>query len=331
MKKFLTIISFVIAIPLVLLVGIYVWTDPFRCVHAFDINDVDATNREYLSTELFLRNNPTYHYNSFIFSSSRGGGMNTYQWKQYLPEGARPFLFQAWSETLTGIELKMEYLLGHNVPIDNALILFDIPGTFKSEQLPREALSMKHYIFTGGSRFTYNAWQFANYIQKPSLWVSSIKDRLHNKRVPCESDTITNDWRHSNQFNYTELPPQDSLSECSEMTRRNFFEKWEHLNKQVKVSEPLIDERFEAQLRHIRSMLDASHTDYHVIITPAPCYTNPAVNPHDLSILQEIFGAERMHNYSGENEWTMDYNNFSDPSHFGLRVGYLIIDDIYKQ
>lgn len=324
------IISFVIVIPLILLAGIYVWTDSFRCVHPFDINDVDATNREYMSTELFLRNNPTYHYNSFIFSSSRGGGMNTYQWKQYLPEGAQPFLFQAWSETLTGIEVKLEYLCANNVPIDNALLLFDIPGTFDNIQLPREALSMKHYLFTGGSKFTYNVWQYANFIQKPSLWVSSIKDRLRHKRVAYESDTITNDWEWDNQYHYTELPPQDSLKNCTDMTRRSFFEKWEHSNKEAKISEPLIDARFEEQLRHIKSILDTNHTDYHIIITPAPCYTNSAINPTDMTILQDVFGADRVHDYSGENEWTMDYNNFSDPGHFGLRVGYMVIDDIYK-
>ena len=70
MKRFIIAILLFVAIPFVLLVGIYVWTDPFRCIHAFDINDVDATNREYLSTELFRRNEPTYHYDSFIFSSS---------------------------------------------------------------------------------------------------------------------------------------------------------------------------------------------------------------------------------------------------------------------
>lgn len=330
MKKFFTLISLIIIIPLILLVGIYVWTDPFRCVRPFDINDVDATNREYLSTELFLRNNQTYHYNSFIFSSSRGGGMNTYQWKQYLPEGAQPFLFQAWSETLTGIELKLEYLSEHDVPIDNALLLFDIPGTFKKEQLPREALSMKHYMFTGNSKCAYNAMQYFNFIQKPSLWVRSVKNTLRHKRVPLESDSITNDWERDNQFNYTKLPPQDSLKNCSKMTRKTFIEKWEYSNIEVMVSDPLIDTRFEKQLRHIKFMLDANHTDYHIIITPAPCYTNQAINPADLELLQDVFGVERVHNYSGNNEMTADYNNFSDPEHFCLRVGYMIVEDIYK-
>lgn len=330
MKRFLIIILLVITIPLLMLVGIYVWTDPFRCIHPFDINDVDATNREYLSTELFLRNNPMCHYNSFIFSSSRGGGMNTYQWKQYLPEGAQPFLFQAWSESLTGIEMKLEYLSEINVPIDNALLLFDIPGTFNPVQLPHEALSMKHYMFTGGSRYSYNAWQYANFIQKPSLWISSVKDRLRNKRVAYESDLATNDWERDNQYNYTELPPQDSLKKCSDMTRRTFLAKIEHSNKEVVISEPLIDARFESQLWHIKSILDSNHTDYHIIITPAPCYANPSVNPTDLAMLQEIFGMERVHNYSGKNEMTEDYNNFSDPGHFSLRVGFMIIEDIYR-
>lgn len=330
MKRFLIAILLFIAIPLIILAGVYLWTDPFRCLHDFDIKDIDITNREYLSTELFLRNEPTYHYNSFIFSSSRGGGLNTYQWKQYLLEGAHPFLFQAWSETVTGIELKMNYLNEHHIPIDNALILIDIPETFRKEQLPHEALSLKHYLFTGHSKFEYNVVQFWNFIQKPSLWSHNIKKRVHDTKIACESDTIANDWEGKNRFNYTDLPPQDSLKNCSEMTRHTFFEKIKHANNAVEMSEPLITKRFEKQLCHIRAIMDENHTDYHIIVTPAPCYTNPAINPQDLSMLQEVFGEERVHDYSGKNEMTEDYNNFSDPGHFGLRVGYMIIEDIYK-
>ena len=47
--------------------------------------------------------------------------------------------------------------------------MFDIPGTFSSNQLPKEALSMKHYMFTGHTKFIYNAYQFFNFIQKQSL------------------------------------------------------------------------------------------------------------------------------------------------------------------
>ena len=332
MKRFLITISIGIVIPFTILAVIYLWTDPFRCLYAFDINDVDETNREYLSTELFLRNEPVYHYNSFVFSSSRGGGMNTYQWKTYLPEDAQPFLFQAWSESLTGIELKMNYLNEHNIPIDNALIMLDVPGAFDmSNQLPTKALSMKHYVFTGHSKFTYNAMQFANFMQKPSFWRQSIKNKVRGGHEICISDTITNDWDSTNYKHYTELPARDSLKNCSEMTRKTFFAQIEHGKNIVRESKPMINTQYEQQLRHIRTILDANHTDYHIILTPGYCYTDLAVAPQDLEKLQELFGKERVHDYTGKNELTEDYNNFSDPGHFGARVGFLIIEDIYKQ
>lgn len=331
MKKFIITISLSIVIPLLLLAGIYIWTDPFRCIRKFDMYDIDAVNREYLSTELFLRNNSTYHYNSFIFASSRGMALNTYQWKQYLPEGAHPFLFQAWSETITGIELKIEYLTKHNIPIDNAIILLDIPGSFDRNQLPEDAMTMKHYVFTGDSKFTYNVKQYFNYIQSPSLMCRYVEKTILNNKEVFFSDTITNDFYDTNRYNYVELPPQDSMNICSELTKRSFIEKVEHLaNMEAGISEPLIIEQYESQLRHIQSLLAANSADYHIVIAPTYCYTNTAINPEDLNKLQVIFGQERIHNYTGENEWTIDYNNFADPNHFGLRVGYLIIEDIYK-
>lgn len=331
MKRFLTTILVFIAIPLILLVRLYLWTDPFRCIHKFDIYDMDATNREYLSTELFLRNNPTYHYNSFIFASSRGMALNTYQWKQYLPEGTQPFLFQAWSETVTGIEMKLCYLNEHDIPIDNALILIDIPGTFDKNQLSSGAMTIKHFVFTGESRAMYNFKQYFNFIQSPSLWIRFTKKALRKDKVVYFSDTISNDFYNTNYLTYKECPPQDSLNYCSALTRGSFIEKVEHMRlKEVVVSDPLITPRLEQQLIHIRAILDANHTDYHIIVSPAYCYTNPSLNPDDLEVLNRIFGEERVHDYTGENEWTIDYNNFLDPNHFGKCIGYRIIEDIYK-
>lgn len=331
MKRFVITILLFIAIPLILLAGVYLWTDPFRCLHDFDINDIESTNREYLSTELFLRNNPTYHYNSFIFASSRGMALNTYQWKQYLPDGAQPFLFQAWAETLTGIEQKLSYFHSHNIPVDNALILIDIPTTLDKKQLSNEAMYIKHYVFTGESRAMYNIKQYFNFIQSPSLWIKSTKKAIRKEKEAFFSDTISNDFDNTNYLAYMECPPQDSLNICSELTRRSFIEKVERMRvKEVIVSEPLITPQLEWQLIHIRSILDEKHTDYHIVITPAYCYTNPSLNPEDLEVLNRIFGEERVHDYTGENEWTIDYNNFLDPNHFGKCIGYRIIEDIYK-
>lgn len=330
MKRFLIHILLFLGIPLLMLLLLYLWTDPFKCLHEFDLLDTDQTNREYLSTELFLRNYERQQYNSFIFSSSRGCGMNTYQWKTYLSEEARPFIFQAWNETLTGIELKMVFLDQKNVPIDNALIMLDVPGAFDKKQLPKEALSMKHFVFTGGTRFSYNAWQFFNFVQKPSLWVESVRKTIKHEKQHCVSDTISNDWDSINKFALDAIPERDSLKACSAISREEFLSRIARLtDDDIKVSDPLISASFEEQLRHVMNILERNHTDYYVILTPAYCYTNPSVNPSDLKKLKAIFGDDRVFDFTGKNDLTTDYNNFSDPNHFGQRVGWLILEKVY--
>ena len=331
MKKFLLLLSIVLVCPIILLLGLFLYTDPFRTLHSFNPNDIDATNREYLSTELFLQNKDKYPYNSFVFSSSKGCGINTYTWKMLMNDTtAQPFLFQAWSESLTGIELKIQYLTQNNIPIDNALILLDIPGSFAKRQLPIEALSMKHYMFTKQPKWIYNALLFYNYCQKPSHWIDSLKDKLTKRQLSLCSDSITNDWVANNHLTYAELPPMDSLKECSNMTRKTFFEKIKNKSdKDVTMSPQLLNDKFKEQLKHIKQMLDDNKTNYHIIITPAYCYTSEYINDQDLYELESIFGKDRIHNFT-QHYITQDYNYFTDPGHFGLRAGYIMLEEIYQ-
>lgn len=330
MKRFVITILCFLGIPTLIILGIYLWTDPFRCLHPFDINNTDATNREYLSTELYLHNRDSVRYNSFIFASSRGCGLNTYQWKQYLGEDAQPFLFQGWSETLTGEYLKLQFLDKSNVQIKNAILMFDIPGSFGKQQLSHKALDMKHYIFTGGNRCTYNAYQFFNFVQKPSSWIKSIKKR--DSKEPYYADPISNDWEANNRNDYMELPPQDSLKNCSATTRNSFYTKINGKSSiEMNVSSPVISKSMESVLEEIKKILDKQQTKYTIILSPAICYTSSSVNPIDLQILERIFGKDNVYNYTGLNEFTTDINNFSDPGHFGRRVGFLIIQDIYQK
>ncbi len=330
MKRFLVRLLVIVGVPVLLLLGVYLWTDPFKCLHEFDLSDTDPTNREYLSTELFLRNYEQQQYNSFIFCSSRGCGMNTYRWKTYLPKQSKPFIFQAWSESLTGIEMKMDYLDRNHVPIDNALIMIDIPGSFDEKQLQTEALSMKHFVFTGKSRFSYNAMQFFNFLQRPSLWVKCVRKTLKKDKLFCVSDTLSNDWDSQSKLSYNEVPGQDSLNNCSKVSRNEFLSRIACLtDDDIKVSEPLISTSFEKQLLHILRILERNHTDYYVILTPAFCYTNPTANPSDLERLKSIFGDDRVYDFTGKNEMTADYNNYTDPNHFGQRVGWMILEKVY--
>ena len=172
--------------------------------------------------------------------------------------------------------------------------------------------------------------QFYNFCQKPSLWVSSVRNKLNNVKIPYSADLITNDWDPL-KYDYYTLPPQDSLKSCSKKTRKTFIYNFEkNANKAQQISTELINEDYIDLLNKIKTILDKNQTNYHIVISPAPCRVNPQINPNDLLTLQTIFGANNVHNYSSCNEYTEDYNNFSDPGHFGLRIGYFIFNDIYN-
>lgn len=331
MKKFLLIILAFFGIPLLLLLGLYLWTDPFRTLHAFDINDVNTVNREYVSTELYLRNKDTYHYNSFVFGSSQASGLNTYTWKMYLPEGAQPFLFQAWSDNIYGVKQKIEWLDANGAKIEHALILMDMPGFFEGPQLKYDALSMQHYALTGTPEWLYHTREYYNFIQRPSSWWRNGKLKMRGYKEEITADSITNDWFKENAQNYMDIPKQDSLSECSEQTRRNFFLRNSQVSEvDVKMAPAMVDESFMPTLRAIKAVLDKQHTEYYIIITPVYRYTHPYMNPKDLDTLQEVFDAERVYDFSSRNEYTSDYNDFFDPVHFGTRLGWFMLREIYK-
>ena len=333
MKRFLIRILSFIGIPILALLAVYLITDPFKTLRPFSFQYFDDTNRDYLSSELFLRNDPIYHYNSFIFGSSRCCGFNTYHWKHYLPAGSRQFMFQAWGETLTGIEQKIDYVDKNGDEIENAIVLFDIPGTFVKNQLPKSPVTIKHYKFSGQSKLAYHACLFYQFSQKPSEWISSIKQCKNHIIEEFYADTISNDWGTNNRYlDYSTQPSKDSLSNCSAKSRAVFMKQIEHkTDNDLQESKPLITEEFSKQLMHIKDVFVKHRTDYRIVVSPAYCYTNPKINTKDLIILQNIFGKDNVFDYSGKNDITTDCYNFSDPNHFGLSVGWQIIEDMYNR
>jgi len=320
-----------VGIPIVIVLIIYLVTDPFKTLHPFSFQYFDVTNRDYISSELFLRNISKFHYDSYIFGSSRCGGFNSYHWKHYLPEGSTQFLFQSWSESITGIEQKIDYIDNHNDDLNNALVLLDIPGSFSKEQLPKEVLTIKHYQFSGQPKFEFQCCLFWGFIQKPSIWWSSVKQFIRHDIPVFPMDTLSNDWGTNNRYADIRIQPaKDSLCNCTTKTKAIFLKQIKNKsNSDLTESKPLITSQFLKQLMHIKEVFDNHHTDYRIVISPAYCYTYPRINEEDLKILQDVFGADKVFNYSGKNLLTDDCFNFSDPDHFGQSVGWQIIEDIY--
>jgi len=319
MKLFIIKLLCFLGIPLILLVGIYIISDPFKTIKSFDLREFSTVNRDYLSTEIYLKNEQKQKYNSFIFGSSRGCGINTYKWKSYLPEGSNQFLFQAWSETITGIYQKIYYLDNNKVSIKNAIILLDIPSSFSKIQEPKTALGLKHYKLSGKSKLNFQSILFYSFL-KPSEIYESTKEIFIKPNYDIRFDTISNDWNKSNKKSWECKPIQDSTLSKERFAKRPEVEV---------MSQKLISPELESLIKKIEFILDKQKSNYKIIITPA--YDQLRINKQDLYILQMIFGKQNVYDYSGKNPLTEDKFNFMDINHFDAIVGWQILEDIYEK
>lgn len=332
MRRFLIRCILFILVPVILLAVLYFVSDPYKTLKPFSLQYFDITNRDYLSTELFLMNDGKYDYDSFIFSSSRGSGFNTYHWKEHLGEDARPFLFQAWGETVTGIEQKVSFLDARGNKLKNAIVLLDMPGSFIDNQHPTKALLIKDPTTSRQPRWIHQLILLYDFLQKPSQWIKAIKGITSPQKVNVSFDPVTNDWDKNDLYQDFDNPPtKDSLKNCSLQLRNEFIRDCaSKTDDDLSTSNSVITEKQAGQLMHIKHIFDKHNTDYRVVISPGYCYTYPAVSPDDLETLYDIFGREKVFDYSGKNELTSDCYNFSDPNHFGKYIGWMIIENIYN-
>ena len=213
----------------------------------------------------------------------------------------------------------------------NAIVLIDIPGTFSKDQLPTRALAIKDPNISGQPRWIYQLILMYDFMQKPSQWLKAVRQMIHPAKPTINFDPVSNDWNKRNSSIDLSVPPQkDSLSNLSKRAKADFLNELKVKEGRINVSDPLIDENMKTRLKHIREVFDKRGTDYRIIISPGYCYSYPAISRQDLELLESVFGQERVFDYSGKNQLTADFNNYSDPNHFGLYVGWHIIEDIYN-
>lgn len=292
----------------------------------------DTTNRDYLSSELFIYNYPEYQYDSYIFGSSRGCGINSYQWLSYLPEGSSQFLFQAWGETITGIDQKITYIEEHQYQLNNVIILLDIPGTFSKPQLSNRALSIKDPRFSHQPRWLFHTVLFLDFIQKPSEWWRAIQNKVKSYSPAVTFDPISNDWKNENKELDLSCPPQkECLKNMSEKAKEVFMRDYVN-NPYITLPESarVIDNSMRLIMTHIKCIFDRNNTDFKVIVTPGYGYQYPEISDEDFHILQQVFGVENVFDFSKKKDITLDYENFADPNHFGLNVGWEMLKEVYS-
>jgi hypothetical protein len=321
---------FLFSSPFVLLLVVYIISDPFKVLYKYENYNGDTyiyKNRDFISTEMYLKNSKIYIYDSFIFGSSTVVAYPPSIWGKYINTKNNIFTFDAAGENIVGIWSKIKYIHNAHHPIKNALIIMDTEITF-SKFNNRGHIFMKHYKIYPSSRFNFHFESFKSFINLKFLialahykiskhFYSYMTNVLDDRSFYY--DLVSNEEHFVGPINELKT---DSINYY--LRRKGLFitrgNNPPEINSQI-------DEDHIQMLKEINEIFTNDSTNFKIVITPL--YNQVAFNKNDLRILQKTFGENNVSDFSGINKYTEAMSNFYDNNHCKKYVGDEILNRIY--
>ncbi len=338
MKKFLiNLIRFAIVPLLIVIIWLFVYIslDPFKVIWHYDRfveNNAKAyivLNQDYVSTKTFDNNYKKYLYNSFIFGNSRSIFYQISDWKSHIGQKNSGFHFDASSEALYALHKKILYIDSKKANIDNVLLILDNELLKKDKPNNGPLFEISPQLENNENFLSFHFTYFKAFTSH-SFFIPVIYFKLTNNIPPFMKsaldyrqrsvDPITNEL----QFGIFEKMIDDGKYYTKE--KLDLF--YERGAVQV-FSQPSIFSSQKLMLKDINDIFLKHHTNYKIIISPL--YDQVKLNQNDLQYLKSLFGAKNVFDYSGVNNFTRDYTNFYETSHYRPHVSRKILDEIYNK
>jgi hypothetical protein len=285
---------------------------------------------DYVATQTLIQNFPKYNYNSFIFGSSRSDNYMVSEWRKHT-KADNGYHFNAAHESLYGVAKKVEYLKNQNRVMKNALFIMDAE-LLSGLSNDNGHIGIKHPATSGESYFQFQAEFVKDYFDKDFLF--AYLDLLFTKKVKpymTAKGVIGLDRFHydvtSNEFlqSYMEnMIITDSPAYYAGL-KDVFYER----PATEQYSKPVIGAEQIKLLNSIKATLTAHKTDYRIVISPL--YNQQKLDTTDLRILQKIFGAQYVFDFSGITEVSKDKHNYYEASHYRPHVCTAIMNKVYGE
>ncbi|MGH2665886.1 hypothetical protein [Flavobacterium sp.] len=331
MIKFFKRLFLFVSIPVVFLLGGYIYFDPFNVIYTYDNYDQTPviSSRDYISTEQYLKNKDKYHYNSFILGSSRTIAFKTADWKKYLSNDAIPYKFDASAESISGIGAKLKYMDKQKVEIKNALIILCRDWSFATRKNSVGHLFKKHPVISGRSWLDFHFAFLKAYLNPRFLLV------FYNYKITGEYkdwmvyviakdrfaiDPVSNEMTEFDLDKRIEKDPRQHVKDLGGV----FYDR---PNEAKEDSISRIDQDYLETLKEMKSILEKQKTKYKIVA--GPLYEQIKWNKKDKDILTKLFG-ENFYDYTGKNKFTNNEENYYENSHYRPVVGAVIFKEIYE-
>jgi hypothetical protein len=322
----------IFSVPFVLLTASFLVLDPFEVVHPdqpIESGNPVSINVDFLTTEAYMRYRESVPYDAFIFGNSRTLAFRTSEWNRHVP-GITPFRYSASRESLFGVRGKLRLIDRTGTRVRHALLLVDRSLLRNVNNSPKH-LYIKHPLVSGESWTTFYMAFLSAYIS--DFFFAKHLDYLifGTFRPYMEGAINTNrmqiDPRTNDLFM---LDYEASLARDEESYYREKRPVFELSRRRAEESGgAVIGTPQRAFLEEIRAILEEHGADVHVIVSPN--YDQIPLHSDDLAVLRDLFGARRVHDYSGVNEITRHQRNYYEAYHFKPSVGSGILSQIYGQ
>lgn len=333
MKTFLVkflIFSFIGILPLLLLTIGYFYNDPFKVLKEYkDYSNLWVIpNRDFISTRMFIKNYKKYQYDSFIFGSSRTIAFQPQTWKNYISADAKPFMFDASSESIYGVWSKIKFIDSLHSKIKNAVIIICRDVSFANSSNHKGHLFIKDPLVSGESNFAFHFDFFKAYFDPVFLfnfydykfsntYKPFMKGYIEDRKISI--DTITNSIKIINREAEIISRPAEYFAKRKDI----FFNRGiELIDTVARIKNVHLN-----MLKEIKRIFEKNKTDYRIILSPL--YEQTKFNPVDKKILTDLFG-NKLFDFSGKNHFTDPITNYYETSHFRPIVGDSIFSIIYK-
>jgi hypothetical protein len=320
-------------------ISLYLLKDPFKVLYSYDSyyknNDkvVVTLNKDFVSTSTFLNNlNKSINYDSFILGNSRSIFYEISEWKTHIGDDAECYHFDAAGESLWALTKKIELIDKTSVKIENLLLILDY-STLIQDEPKKGHLGTHSPALEGGSSQIEFQMTFLSTFFSPKFLVAYLDYSISKKVKPymkegyllSDIEIMYNPRKNEIKFNRFEKMI-DSGTYYLDDRMSVFFKRDMKVQKVYPIS---IREEQMNLLAIIDSICTKHDTRVKVIINPL--YNQMKINSCDLNYLRTLFGNENVADFSGINDFTKDYKNYYESSHYRPHVASQILDSIYKE
>jgi hypothetical protein len=327
--------TFIIGLPLLLILCVYFITDPFKVLRTYHFDDYYdwqhwELNREMVGTSSFkerLAKNDIP--DAYVFGNSRSLVFRTDVWESFLQDNTKPFHFDAASESLFGVYHKVKYLDSKNIKIKDALLVCDISLLTKTVN-DRDVTHVKQPDISGESYYAYQTTFIKGYFTnffflKQIDYLLFKKERNYMKDIFAIEKGYIHNVPYTNDYYYQKY---DNMLR-SDSTGYYVFKKDVFYERPVvqEASDTVLKGKQIEMLKEIKAIFDKDGTRFKIVISPL--YDQKKINEADVKTLTSVFGANVVYDYSGVNDITRTKSNYYESSHFKPYIASKILTDIY--